>query len=126
MTIIYFSRPSQDVRPGLVRASTKEFTALRPHNDNVITRDTESRSPGKEWRKEAKEEEKKEPGDKEQTGDTGDRRQELGGFLEVTVKQEQEEEPSQETESVTESSGESHLVASFITDGQLLFDQPMR
>ena len=86
-----------------MRPSTKEFTALRPHNDNVITRDTEARSPGKEWRKEAKEEEKKEPGAKEQTGD---RRQELGGFLEVTVKQEQEEESGQETESVTGSPGE--------------------
>ena len=108
MSIIYFSRRSPDVRPCLLRPSTKELTALRPHNDNVITRDTESRSPAKEWRKEAKEEEKKEPGDKEQTGEPGDRRQhqELGGFLEVTVKQEQEEEPGQETESVTESPGE--------------------
>ena len=88
----------------MVRPSTKGFTALRPHNDNIISRDTEARSPGlgKERRREVQEE-KKEVGDKEQ-GET-DRRQELGGFLEVTVKQEQEEEPGQE-EGVTESPGE--------------------
>ena len=82
----------------MVRPSTKELTALRPHNDNIISRDTEARSPGgKERRKEAGEE-------KKEAGET-DRRQELGGFLEVTVKQEQEEEPGQE-EGVTESPGE--------------------
>ena len=82
----------------MVRPHAKEFTALRPHNDNIITREAEVRSPGKERRKEAPEEKKE--GDKEQGG------QEVGGFLEVTVKQEQEEEPGHE-EGVTESPGES-------------------
>ena len=83
-----------------MRPLAKEFTALRPHNDN-IQRETEARSPGKERRREAGDE-KKEAGDKEQGED---RRQEVGGFLEVTVKQEQEEEPGQE-EGITESPGE--------------------
>ena len=84
-----------------MRPLAKEFTALRPHNDN-IQRETEARSPGRERRKETGEG-MKEAGDKE-TGE--DRRQEVGGFLEVTVKQEQEDEPAQETESVAESPGE--------------------
>ena len=77
-----------------MRPSSNEFTALRPHNDNIISRD-QARSPGKERRREA--------GDKEQG--EADRRQEVGGFLEGTVKQEQEEEPGQE-EGITDSPGE--------------------
>ena len=98
---IFFSRPAPEPRPALVRPSSNEFTALRPHNDNIIIRE-QARSPGKERRREAGDE-KKEAGDKEQG--EADRRHEVGGFLEVTVKQEQEEEPGQE-EGVTESPGE--------------------
>ena len=85
-----------------MRPSSNEFTALRPHNDNIIIRE-QARSPGKERRREAGDTEKKEAGDKEQG--EADRRHEVGGFLEVTVKQEQEEESGQE-EGVTEAPGE--------------------
>ena len=95
---MYYSRANQqDISTAPKKILSKEVTALRPHNDNIqkgADINIHTRTPVDSDAKEDKSSDLEIDTDKREVGP-------VGGFLEVTVKQEEEDSINEDSNNIT-------------------------